>query len=180
MITIGELFPQFQICASLALNGSERFTTIGHEQQASMWRIYIFWPRDFTPVCATELVSYGGLLADFAERDAEVIGCSTDSRYVHVAWREAVGGLKNLPIPMLSDAPHFLSTALGILDTREGVAHRATYIVDPSRTIRHITVNDFNVGRNSKETLRVLDALQTDELCPSEWQSGQATIVTER
>jgi alkyl hydroperoxide reductase subunit AhpC len=179
MMTIGQNFPEFELIASLPLNNPGPFTTISHEQPPSTWRIYIFWPRDFTPICATELISYGGLVADFAERETELVGCSTDSQYVHVAWRQAIGGLKHSPIPMLSDAPHSLSAAVGILNAKEGVAYRATFVVDPCRIIRHITVNDFNVGRNSKETLRILDALQTDELCPSDWQRGQATLVTE-
>jgi peroxiredoxin (alkyl hydroperoxide reductase subunit C) len=180
MISIGSSIPHFSLLASLPLNVAQSFTTITHEQASGRWRIYVFWPRDFTPICATELVSYGGLLSEFEERDTDILGCSTDSQHAHVAWRQAVPNLKYLPIPMLSDGSHQLTSTIGILEPEQGVAHRATFITDPLGTIRHIMVNDFNVGRNSKETLRVLDALQTDELCPSDWQRGEPVLNIEQ
>ena len=104
------------------------------------------------------------------------LGASTDSEFVHLAWREHKQELNDLPFPMLADIKRELSTSLGILDKEEGVAQRATYIVDPEGVIRFVMVNDLNVGRNPKEVLRVLDALQTDELCPCNWEKGQATL----
>jgi peroxiredoxin (alkyl hydroperoxide reductase subunit C) len=95
---------------------------------------------------------------------------------VHLAWRSQKDELKNLPFPMLSDLKRELSASLGILDENEGVAQRATYVVDPTGTIRHVSVNDLSVGRNPKEILRILDALQTDELCPCNWQPGEKTL----
>jgi peroxiredoxin (alkyl hydroperoxide reductase subunit C) len=99
-----------------------------------------------------------------------------DSEFVHLAWRENHADLKNLPCPMLSDIKHELSAALGILDPKAGVSQRAVYIVDPEGTIKFVMVTDLSVGRNTQEVLRVLDALQTDELCPCNWQKGQETI----
>ena len=107
-----------------------------------------------------------------------IYGVSTDSEFVHLAWRQNHADLKNLPFPMLSDITRELSTALGVLDTREGVAKRATFIVDPDGIIRFVYVTDMSVGRNPQEVLRVLDALQTDELCPCNWQKGEEVIKT--
>jgi alkyl hydroperoxide reductase subunit AhpC len=101
---------------------------------------------------------------------------STDNEYVHLAWRGSHPDLKELPFPMVSDLKRELSTSLGVLDKTEGVALRATFIVDPQGVIRFVSVNDLSVGRNPAEVLRVLDALQTDELCPCNWQKGQNTL----
>ena len=104
-----------------------------------------------------------------------MLGGSTDSEFVHHAWRTNHADLKDLPFPMLADVKRELCTALGILDPQEGVAQRATFIVDPHNIIRFVSVNDLSVGRNPQEVLRVLDALQTDELCPCNWQKGEAS-----
>jgi peroxiredoxin (alkyl hydroperoxide reductase subunit C) len=95
---------------------------------------------------------------------------------VHHAWRKSHEDLRNLPFPMLSDIKRELSTALGILDPEAGVAQRATYIVDPQGVIRFVYVTDLSVGRSPEEVLRVLDALQTDELCPCNWKKGEDTL----
>jgi peroxiredoxin (alkyl hydroperoxide reductase subunit C) len=95
---------------------------------------------------------------------------------VHLAWRRSHPDLKALPFPMLADIKRELSTAFGILDKKEGVALRATFIIDQENVIRFVSVNDLNVGRNPEEVLRVLDALQTDELCPCNWHKGEETL----
>jgi peroxiredoxin (alkyl hydroperoxide reductase subunit C) len=135
-----------------------------------------FWPKDFTFVCPTEIAAFGKLNGDFNDRDAVVYGASIDSEFVHLAWRQNHEDLKNLPFAMLADIKRELSSALGVLDRQEGVAMRATYIVDPDGIIRFASVTDLNVGRNTQEVLRVLDALQTDELCPCNWQKGQDVL----
>jgi len=104
-----------------------------------------------------------------------VLGASVDSEFVHLAWRKDHPDLRGLPFPMLADLRKDLSKALGVLD-EEGVAKRATFIVDPHGTIRFASVTDMNVGRNVNEVVRVLDALQTDELCPCNWQRGEDTL----
>src|SRR5262249_20778506 len=114
--------------------------------------------------------------ADFRERNAQVLGASTDTHYVHLAWRLQHPSLQHLPFPMLADIKRELSSALGILHKQEGVALRATFIVDPQGTIRWATVNDLSVGRNVDEILRTLDALQTDELTPCNWKRGDKTL----
>ena len=101
---------------------------------------------------------------------------SIDSEYVHLAWRREKAELQALPFPMLADIKRELAGALGILDPEAGVAQRASFIVDPQGVIRFVYVTDLNVGRSPEEVLRVLDALQTDELCPCNWQKGAATL----
>jgi alkyl hydroperoxide reductase subunit AhpC len=100
---------------------------------------------------------------------------STDNEYVHLAWRNSHPDLKDLPFPMLADLTRDLTTSLGVLNPA-GVANRATFIVDPQGVIRFAEVTDLSVGRNPAETLRVLDALQTDELCPCNWKKGDKTL----
>ena len=135
-----------------------------------------FWPKDFTFVCPTEIAAFGELAGEFKDRDTVVYGVSTDSEFVHLAWRNNHPDLKDLPIPMLADIKRELSQALGVLDKNEGVAMRATFVVDPEGVIRFVAVNDLSVGRNPAEVLRVLDALQTDELCPCNWQKGDDVL----
>jgi peroxiredoxin (alkyl hydroperoxide reductase subunit C) len=134
--------------------------------------VIFFWPKDFTFVCPTEIAAFGKLNAEFNDRDAVIYGASIDSEFVHLAWRRSHPDLKNLPFPMLADIKRELAQAFGVLDKQAGVALRATFIVDPEGVIRFVSVNDMSVGRNPEEVLRVLDALQTDELCPCNWQKG--------
>jgi peroxiredoxin (alkyl hydroperoxide reductase subunit C) len=155
---------------------SKAFTNITDESYPGKWKVYFFWPKDFTFVCPTEIAAFGKANRDFADRDAQVLGGSVDSEFVHHAWRTHHPDLKDLPFPMLADVKHELINLLGIQDPKAGVAQRATFIVDPENVIRFAYVTDLSVGRNPQEVLRVLDALQTDELCPCNWQKGQETI----
>ena len=157
-------------------NGVSAFETITEKSFPGKWKVIYFWPKDFTFVCPTEIAAFGKLNKDFAERDAVVYGVSTDSEFVHLAWRQNHADLKALPFAMLADLKRELSQELGILDKGEGVCLRATFIVDPEGSIRFVSVNDLSVGRNPQEVLRVLDALQTDELCPCNWQKGDEVL----
>ncbi|HVY38097.1 MAG TPA: peroxiredoxin, partial [Polyangia bacterium] len=134
------------------------------------------WPKDFTFVCPTEIAAFGKKNRDFNDRDAQLLGVSTDSEFVHLAWRKSHPDLKDLPFPMVADIKHELTRALGIEHATEGVANRATFIVDPEGIIRFVSVTDLSVGRSVDDVLRVLDALQTDELCPCNWQRGEPTL----
>ena len=176
MLTIGDNFPAFTAKAVVSLDRGHEFETLSDQSFAGKWKVYFFWPKDFTFVCPTEIAAFGRLEREFAERDAQVLGASTDSEYVHLAWRQQHPDLRNLPFPMIADLERELTQALGVRDQREGVALRATFIVDPQGVIRFASVNDLSVGRNPGEVLRVLDALQTDELCPCNWKQGQPTL----
>lgn len=175
MLTVGEQFPAFDLIACVSRNTNRAFRRVTHESHPGKWVLYLFWPKDFTPVCATELKAFGDRAGEFADRDTVIVGGSIDTEYVHLAWvQDSI--TEDLPFPLVADVKRDLCAALGILDPREGVAQRAVFIADPGRTIRHVAVNDFSVGRNPRELLRILDALQTDELCPSTWENGESTI----
>jgi len=176
MLGVGHKFPAFSLQATVGLEKGKTFQTISDSDYSGKWKVYFFWPKDFTFVCPTEIAAFGKLNGEFADRDAQVLGGSTDSEFVHLAWRQNHEDLKTLPFPMLADIKRELCTSLGILDAQEGVAQRATFIVDPHNVIRYVSVNDLSVGRNPQEVLRVLDALQTDELCPCNWQKGQEVL----
>lgn len=177
MLGVGKPFPKFALKAAVSLQKGKEFEQITSESFEGKWKVYFFWPKDFTFVCPTEIAAFGAKNRDFLDRDTQVLGGSTDSEFVHLAWRTHHDDLRNLPFPMISDIKHELSKELGILDPEAGVCQRATFIVDPDGIIRFVSVNDLAVGRNVDEVLRVLDALQTDELCPCNWQKGEATLT---
>ncbi|HEY0307622.1 MAG TPA: peroxiredoxin [Acidobacteriaceae bacterium] len=175
MLGIGEKFPTFEVTATVSREKGKEFEQITSESFAGKWKLYFFWPKDFTFVCPTEIAGFGKLNGEFADRDTQILGGSIDSEFVHLAWRNNHADLKELPFPMLSDIKRDLVEQLGILGS-DGVAQRATYLVDPEGIIRFVYVTDGSVGRNPQEVLRVLDALQSDELCPCNWQKGEETI----
>jgi peroxiredoxin (alkyl hydroperoxide reductase subunit C) len=176
MLTIGDKFPSFDLKAVVSTDPKKAFIQVNDKSDDGKWKVVFFWPKDFTFVCPTEIAAFGKLNSDFEDRDAVVYGVSTDSEFVHLAWRQNHADLKELSFPMVADIKRELSAALGILDRQEGVALRATFIVDPEGIIRFVSVNDLSVGRNPQEVLRVLDALQTDELCPCNWQKGEPVL----
>ena len=176
MLTVGEKFPNFEVLATVDTNPAKAFQTIDNQSYSGKWKVFFFWPKDFTFVCPTEIAAFGAMNKEFQDRNAQLLGGSTDSEYVHLAWREHHPDLKNLPFPMLADIKRDLSEQLGILDVKAGVCLRATFIVDPEGIIRHVSVNDLAIGRNPQEVLRLLDALQTGELCPCNWQKGEETL----
>jgi peroxiredoxin (alkyl hydroperoxide reductase subunit C) len=186
MLTIGDRFPELSLTAlkpgnltSLQADAPEDyFTTVdtgSAGSYAGKWRAFFFWPKDFTFICPTEIAEFGRLNEEFADRDAQVLGVSVDNEYVHHAWRRQHEDLRDLPFPMLSDVKRELTTALGVLNS-DGVADRATFLVDPDGVIQFVMVTAGSVGRNVNEVLRVLDALQTDELCPCNWRKGAETL----
>jgi alkyl hydroperoxide reductase subunit AhpC len=175
LLTVGDKFPEYELTACVSLDADNAFETINHKSYEGKWRVVFFWPKDFTFVCPTEIAEFGRLNEDFADRDAQVLGASVDNEFVHYAWRKDHPDLREIPFPMMSDLKRELSEALGIL-TEDGVAQRATFIVDPNNEIQFAMVTAGSVGRNVKEVLRVLDALQSDELCPCNWNKGEETL----
>lgn len=174
--SIGETFPDFKVEAVVSLEKGKEFKTLSRESMKGKWHVVFFWPMDFTFVCPTEIAEFNKELKNFRDRETEVYGVSTDSQFVHLAWRQNHPDLKNLGFPMLADNKKELSEALGVLHKTDKVPLRATFIVDPDGIIRWVSANDLNVGRNVKEVVRTLDALQTDELCPCNWEKGQKTL----
>lgn len=179
VLSIGSQFPDFKKKAVVSTEKGKEFYDLSAEEikASGKWMVMFWWPKDFTFVCPTEIAEFNKHYQDFEDRDTVLIGASTDSEFVHLAWRKDHEDLRNLKFPMLADTSKTLAEELGILETNEKVAYRATFIVDQEGVIRWVSLYDLNVGRNVKEVLRVLDALQTDELCPCNWQKGEATLV---
>jgi alkyl hydroperoxide reductase subunit AhpC len=178
ILSIGSSFPEFNKQAVVSIEKGKEFYELNSEElkASGKWTVMFWWPKDFTFVCPTEIAEFNKHYLDFTDRDAQLIGASTDNEFVHLAWRKNHDDLRDLRFPMLADTSKSLAEELGILEASEKVALRATFIVDPQGIIRWVSVNDLNVGRNVNEVIRVLDALQTDELCPCNWQKGEATI----
>ena len=176
MLTIGDKLPELILPVQQGVAALPAGETIDLAETGGKWKILFYWPKDFTFVCPTEIAGYAELAQDFADRDAVLIGASTDTAHVHFAWRRSDAQLADADFPWIADNGARLASALGILDRDEQVAYRATFIVDPDNVIQHVTVNGLNVGRNPAETLRILDALQTDELCPCNWSAGEEVL----
>src|ERR1700753_3919112 len=170
MLGIGQKFPAFNLKGVVSNDIKTAFKHFSLDSFKGKWKVVFFYPKDFTFVCPTEIAGFGKLNKDFNDRDTVVLGASTDSEFVHLAWRQQKDELKSLPFPLLSDLKRELTSALGILDPAEGVAQRAAYILDQDNVIRFVYVTDLSVGRSPEEVLRVLDGLQSDELCPCNWQ----------
>ncbi len=177
MLTVGDRIPAFRLQAAVGLEPGHEFQEIHAGTYTGKWLVLFAWPMDFTFVCPTEIAAFGRRNREFQDRDVQLLGLSTDTQFVHLAWRKQHPDLKDLPYPMLADTKRELSTALGILHKTEGVPLRATFIIDPDGVIRFASVNDLSVGRNVDEVLRVVDALQTDELCPCDWKKGDPTLA---
>jgi alkyl hydroperoxide reductase subunit AhpC len=156
-------------------NGESAFETIDEKSFEGKWKVIFFYPKDFTFVCPTEISAYAKLNGEFADRDAVVLGGSTDNEFTKLAWRRDHPDLDALDQWSFADTTGSLVDQLGVR-APEGVALRATFIVDPDNTIQHVSVNNLNVGRSPEETLRILDGLQTDELCPCNRSLGGDTL----
>ncbi len=182
MLGIGDQVPEFEITGVKPgfnvheENGESAFETITEKSFEGKWKVFFFYPKDFTFVCPTEIIEFANLNEEFADRDAVVLGGSTDNEFCKLAWRREHEGLKSLGQWSFADTNGSLIDGLGVRHAEAGVALRATFIVDPDGVIQHVSVNGLNVGRNPKETLRILDALQSDELCPCNRQTGGDTI----
>jgi peroxiredoxin (alkyl hydroperoxide reductase subunit C) len=172
MLGVGQKLPDFRVVGVKPgfmrheENGESAFETLTAGSFPGQWKVLFFYPKDFTFVCPTEIAEFARLNPQFADRDAVVLGGSVDNEHVKLAWRREHADLAKLPIWQFGDSGGRLARALGVLDEEEGVAQRATFVVDPNGVIQHVYVTNLNVGRAPADTLRVLDALQTDELCP--------------
>lgn len=178
IIGVGEKFPAFEKTATVSIEKGKEFGVITNEDHVKegKWMVMFWYPKDFTFVCPTEIAEFNNNAGEFRDRDAILYGASTDTEFVHLAWRNDHDDLRGLKFPLIADTSKSLGEDLGILEANEKIAYRATFIVDPQGIIRWVSVYDLSVGRNVEEVLRVLDALQTDELCPCNWEKGQDTL----
>lgn len=174
MLNVGETFPDFeaQACDGLSENA---ITTLSRDDFDGKWQVYFFYPKDFTFVCPTEIAAFNTALQEFTERDTVIIGGSTDNEYCHLAWRKSHQDLREIGFPLIAAGP--LARELGILEPRENVCQRATFIVDPEGVVQYAGCHNLDVGRSVGEILRILDALQSEELCPCNWKKGEPTLA---
>ena len=172
LIQVGQNAPAFK---TNALVGRE-FKQVSLEDYRGKWVVLFFYPMDFTFVCPTELVEFNAKIEEFEDRDTIVLGGSTDTEYSHLGWVKSHSDLADLKYPLFADVTKRMARDYGVLAEDKGVALRGTFIVDPDGVLRWSQINDLGVGRNVDEVLRVLDALQTDELCPCNWKKGEDTI----
>jgi len=170
-IAIGAEAPPFSLDAVVDLD----FKKVSLAEYRGSWVIVFFYPADFTFVCPTEIRGFNAAVDEFAKINARMVGVSTDSKYSHLAWIKN-GDLGKLGFPLLSDFTKSASREYGALDEETGYARRALFIIDPSGTIQYQVIHSDKVGRSVEETLRVLKALQTEELCPINWKPGQKTL----
>ncbi len=182
MLGIGDKLPEFTVTGvkpgfmKHEENGESAFEEITQDSFEGKWKVLFYYPKDFTFVCPTEIVEFAKLNEEFADRDAVVLGGSTDNEFCKLAWRREHADLAKLNQWSFADTTGALLDGLGVRDRAAGVALRATFIVDPHNVIQQVSVNSLNVGRNPKEILRLLDALQSDELCPCNRAVGGDTI----
>lgn len=164
-----------QQAPDFALEGvrAGEFVTVALRELRGKWVVLFFYPLDFSFVCPTEIKEFSRRRGEFAEVNAEILAVSVDSRYAHLAWQREIGPTL---YPMLSDITKRVSREYGVLLEDEGVALRGLFIIDPEGTVRYELAHDLSVGRSVDETLRVLKALQTGELCPVDWQPGMETL----
>jgi len=167
---IGTHAPNFDV--ETVIKGGE-FSRAKLDDYEGKWLILFFYPLDFTFICPTEITGYSTRYAELKALNAEVLGGSTDSVHSHKAWLKELGDLN---FPLFADMSHDMSWDYGVLIPEEGIALRGTFIIDPEGVLRYALYHDLGVGRNVDETLRVLKALQTGELCPVGWNEGDSTL----
>lgn len=177
MKTVGDQVNKFAVTG--VNPGRDDFFTITDESFAGKWKVIVYYPKDFTFVCPTEIVAYDKLFQDFADRDAVLLTGSTDNEFCKLAWQASHEDLRKIKHIQFADTQRgelSLIDQLGVFYAPAGAALRATFIIDPDNVIQHVTVNNLNVGRSSEETLRILDALQTGEKCACNRAVGGETL----
>jgi peroxiredoxin (alkyl hydroperoxide reductase subunit C) len=170
MLTVGDSFPQFSAPACVGPDQAN-MTTVTNASFPDKWVVYFFYPKDFTFVCPTELVEFNKNLGEFADRDVMVVGGSTDNEFSHMAWCNSHSDLKDLNYPLI--AAQKLAFELGIVHPEANACSRTTFLVDPHNVIQWVASYPLSVGRNVDEVIRVVDAVQSDELCPCNWKKGE-------
>jgi peroxiredoxin 2/4 len=168
---VGSPAPPFTLDAVV----NQEFKKVSLSDYQGKWVVLFFYPGDFTFVCPTEIKGFSKSLDEFTRADAQVLAVSVDSKYSHLAWLKS-GALDKLEYPLLSDFSKQTSRAYGVLDKETSTARRGLFIIDPKGVIQYRVVHSDKVGRSVDETLRVLKALQTEELCPLNWKPGDKTI----
>jgi len=173
MIHIGKPAPSFEHVTAYQ-KGHEGFRHVSLKDYAKKWIVFFFYPRDFTFICPTEIRGFGEKEAEFKKLGAEIVAASTDSEWSHKAWFER--DLKEVGYPVLADTTHAVATVYDVYNESEGKAERGLFIIDPEGMVKYALVSAGSVGRSVDETLRVLKALQSGDLCPINWKPGEKTL----
>src|SRR3989337_2332531 len=168
LVRLGDKAPDFSVRGM----HQNRVSDYSLSRYKDRWLVVFFYPADFTFICPTEVVGFSKLAKEFAAQGADIVGISLDSLDSHRSWADELGGID---YPLLSDEDKTLSRAYGVLDEKEGVPLRATFIINPNSEVSYLVISHVNVGRSVEETLRVLKGLRTERLCPSEWKPGEPT-----
>ncbi len=171
MSLIGKKAPDFNMAA---VKGDGELTRVSLSDYKGKWLVMYFYPLDFTLVWPTEIRAFSSEVEKFNKLGAEVLAVSVDSEYSHKAWVE--GSLGQINNPIASDMTKSVSRDYGVLFEEAGVAHRGLFIINPEGDVKYSLVHDLSIGRNTKETLRVLHALKTNSLCPVNWNEGDEVI----
>lgn len=183
-LLVGQIAPHIDATAIVNNEVIDHFTLFSFWTQPGHYTVLLFYPLDFTFVCPTELLAFQERLNDFKQRNAQVIACSVDSAYSHLAWLNtprSMGGIQGVTYPLLSDLDKTIASAFNVLDKKQGIAYRGLFLIDPLGIIRYQVVNDLPIGRSVDETLRVLDALimhvKCGDVCPANWHPGDETFA---
>ncbi|MHB2017515.1 MAG: peroxiredoxin [Candidatus Xenobia bacterium] len=177
-LKVGKPAPDFRMRTTADLKTLKTESSLSDYR--GKWLVLFFYPLDFTFVCPTEITALSDRNQDFKERGAEILGVSTDSVHSHKAWIERPrdqNGLGPINFPLAADTTLKVSNDYNVLVDEEGIALRGLFIIDPEGILRYAVVHDLNIGRSVDETLRVLDGLQTGNLCPANWRPGQKTLA---
>ncbi|MDX2481835.1 MAG: peroxiredoxin [Desulfuromusa sp.] len=183
-VLVGKQAPNFAAPAVMA-DGSinEDFSL---EDYQGKHIVLFFYPLDFTFVCPTELIAFSHRIAEFEKRGVQVLGCSIDSQFTHIAWRNTAineGGIGPVKYPLVADVKHEICRAYDVEFEPAGVALRGSFLIDKSGVVRHQVVNDLPLGRNIDEMLRMIDAVQFHEehgeVCPAGWNKGDQGMVAD-
>jgi peroxiredoxin 2/4 len=177
-VLVGRAAPDF---TATAVFGDNEIKDLKMSDYRGKYVVLFFYPLDFTFVCPSELIAFDHRLAEFNKRNVEVIGCSIDSQFTHLAWKNTPvnsGGIGQVQYPLVADVKHSICQAYDVEFPAAGVAFRGSFLIDKAGVVRHQVVNDLPLGRNIDEMLRMIDALQFTEehgeVCPAGWQKGKA------
>ena len=170
MAKVHQKAPEFT--APAVVNGEIKDVSLSDYR--GKWVVIVFYPLDFTFVCPTELQAFAQAQAEYKKAGVEVLAISVDSVYCHKAWLER--DLPDVKYPMVSDITKTISQDYGVLDEEKGIAIRGTFVIDPEGVLQYAVNSGLGLGRSTDETLRVVQALQTGELCPANWRPGQKTL----
>jgi alkyl hydroperoxide reductase subunit AhpC len=179
VVRVGEPAPAFTLPVFDPAQPEETDLTVSLADYQGRWLVFFFYPMDFTFVCPTEILALADRRREFDDLGASVLGCSTDTLYTHRAWASTPrdkNGIQGTTYPLAADHSGEVARSFGVLVEPQHVALRGLFVIDPASTVQYAVIHALHIGRSTEETIRVLAALQTGGLCPSDWRPGQRTL----